>query len=173
MGTLCPFVFCAMHYTCPAHPTLVDFYHPNSVGQRLQLLKFLTMEFLSRHVTSFYAQIFYAQSCQARWLLLILGAYLEGTLFESLLGRLAIMTDNLDMSVFGLVGPEEVGTKYVIMSGTTLARTHARARTHTHTHTHTRQSISSQKNWIFKCLVFSQIPRKTPHVCTTHTQPPA
>jgi len=37
--------------------------------------------------------------------------YLEGTLFESLPGHLAIMTDSLDMSVFGLVEPEEGGTE--------------------------------------------------------------
>jgi len=37
--------------------------------------------------------------------------YLEGTLFESLPGCLAIMTDSLDMSVFGLVDHEEGGTK--------------------------------------------------------------
>jgi hypothetical protein len=58
----------------------------------------------------FYAQIFYPQPCQARWLLLILVTYLDGTLFKSLSGCLAIMTDSLDMSVFGMVQPEEGGT---------------------------------------------------------------
>jgi len=49
--------------------------------------------------------------------------YLEGTLFESPPGRLAIMTDSLDISVFGLVEPEEGGTKM-----------HHNAGNYTHTH---------------------------------------
>jgi len=92
--------------------TLLDLYHPINVGQRLQLLKFLIVEFLSSHVTSFYAQIFYPPTLPSM-MAPVNTCYLclEGTLFESLPGHLAIMTDSLDMSVFGLVEPEERGTK--------------------------------------------------------------
>jgi len=105
--------------TCSARHTLLDFCHPNNVGQRLQLLKFLIMELLSSHVTSLYAQIFYPQPCQARWLV----TYIWKVPYLNLRQDVSIMTDSLDMSVFGLVEPEEGGTKI-----------HHNAGNYTHTH---------------------------------------
>jgi hypothetical protein len=84
--------------------------------------------------------------------------YLEGTLLESPPGRLAIMTDSLDMSVFGMVEPEEGGTKIQHNVGN-----------------YTPIDIASLPRRIesSSALFSARFTKKTPHVSTSHIRSPA
>lgn len=110
------FVFCTMCATCSAHHTLLDFCHPNNIGQRLQLLKFLIMEFLSSHVTSSYAQIFYPQPCQAGWLVTYIWKVPYLNLRQDIwLSWLTVLT----WVFLDWLSLKREAPKYIIMLGTT------------------------------------------------------
>jgi hypothetical protein len=96
----------------------------------------------------FYSQIFNPEPLPSKMAPVnTCGLHMEGTLFKSLPGRLAIMTDSLDMSVFGLVEPEEGGTKIHHNVGNythTCARTCAHAYAHVHAQHHFPEELNLQ-----------------------------